>query len=116
MRSSPTLVRCVDAALWGGGFKTGCRPGLRRRQARLVLATNWSNHEFPVSDAVFSNMDWDEHYKTGEVFWDKGTAAPALAQYLKHHPMSGKTLVPGCGRGREVAMAVENGLDAIGLD
>ena len=61
-------------------------------------------------------MDWDEHYKTGEVFWDKGTAAPALAQYLKHHPMSGKTLVPGCGRGHEVAMAVENGLDAIGLD
>ncbi len=61
-------------------------------------------------------MDWDEHYKTGDVFWDKGKPAPALAEYLRRHPMRGKTLVPGCGRGHEVAMAVENGLDAIGLD
>jgi SAM-dependent methyltransferase len=30
--------------------------------------------------------------------------------------MSGKTLVPGCGRGHELALAVEHGLDAIGLD
>ncbi|HZE12468.1 MAG TPA: methyltransferase domain-containing protein, partial [Chthoniobacterales bacterium] len=63
-----------------------------------------------------SDLDWDEHYKRGDVFWDKGTAAPALAEYLRRHPMRGRALVPGCGRGRDVAMAAENGLDAIGLD
>lgn len=44
-----------------------------------------------------AGMDWDEKYQRGEAFWDKG--APA----------------PGCGRGHEVALAVEYGLDATGL-
>src|SRR4051795_3559219 len=61
-------------------------------------------------------MDWDEHYKTGEVFWDKGAPAPALKQYLERHTIRGRTLVPGCGRGHEVALAAEHGLDATGLD
>jgi SAM-dependent methyltransferase len=30
--------------------------------------------------------------------------------------VSGRTLVPGCGHGHEVVLAVEHGLDAIGLD
>jgi SAM-dependent methyltransferase len=63
-----------------------------------------------------SDLDWDEHYKTGDVFWDKGTAAPALRQYLERHVVRGRALVPGCGRGHEVAMAIGHGLDAIGLD
>lgn len=63
-----------------------------------------------------SKLDWDEHYKTGEVFWDKGRASPPLQEYLEHHPLHGRTLVPGCGRGHDLAMAVEHGLDAIGLD
>jgi SAM-dependent methyltransferase len=63
-----------------------------------------------------NGLDWDEHYKRGDVFWDKGAAAPALAEYLRRHPMRGRALVPGCGRGHDVAMAVEHGLDAIGLD
>ena len=62
------------------------------------------------------DTDWDEHYKTGEVFWDKGGPSPPLKQYLERHPIHGRALVPGCGRGHDVAMAVENGLDAIGLD
>ena len=61
-------------------------------------------------------MDWDEHYQKGDVFWDKGAPAPALKQYLARHPRHGRALVPGCGRGHDVAMAVEHGLDAIGLD
>src|SRR5262249_58129316 len=61
-------------------------------------------------------MDWDEYYQKGEVFWDKGAPAPALRQYLECHAVRGRTLVPGCGRGHEVAVAVEHGLDATGLD
>ena len=39
-----------------------------------------------------------------------------MRQYLERHPVSGRALVPGCGRGHEVALALEHGLDATGLD
>lgn len=61
-------------------------------------------------------MNWDECYQKGEARWDKGAPAPALKQYLTHHALRGRALVPGCGRGHEVALAVEHGLDATGLD
>ena len=61
-------------------------------------------------------MDWDEKYRKGETFWDKGVASLPLREYLRKHPLKGKALVPGCGRGHEVALGVEFGLDAIGLD
>ena len=61
-------------------------------------------------------MDWDEKYQRGEAFWDKGAPAPAMKQYLARQTVRGRTLVPGCGRGHEVALAVEHGLDATGLD
>jgi len=63
-----------------------------------------------------NDTDWDKHYQRGDVFWDKGAPSPPLKQYLERHPIRGRTLVPGCGRGHEVALAVEHGLDAIGLD
>ena len=61
-------------------------------------------------------MDWDELYRKGEVFWDRGSSSPPMREYLAKHPTSGRALVPGCGRGHEVALAVEHGLDATGLD
>ena len=61
-------------------------------------------------------MNWEETYQKGEVFWDKGAASPPMKQYLERHAVSGRALVPGCGRGHEVALAVEHGLDAMGLD
>lgn len=61
-------------------------------------------------------MDWDEKYRNGEVFWDKGAPAPAMKQYLERHVVRGRALVPGCGRGHEVALAVDHGWDATGLD
>jgi SAM-dependent methyltransferase len=61
-------------------------------------------------------MNWDEMYRKGEVFWDRGGASPPLKQYLERHAVRGRALVPGCGRGHEVALAVEHGLDATGLD
>lgn len=61
-------------------------------------------------------MDWDELYRRGETFWDKGAPSPPLRQYLERNPQTGRALVPGAGRGHEVALAVEHGLDATGLD
>lgn len=61
-------------------------------------------------------INWDEKYQRGEVFWDKGAPAPALQEYLARQVVRGQTLVPGCGRGHEVALAVAHGLDATGLD
>ena len=61
-------------------------------------------------------MDWDEIYRKGEVFWNKGAPSPPMRQYLERHKLKGRALVPGCGHGHEVALAVEHGLDATGLD
>jgi len=61
-------------------------------------------------------MDWEEIYRKGEVFWNKGAPSPPMLQYLTRHPMRGRAFVPGCGHGHEVALAVEHGFDAIGLD
>ncbi len=65
---------------------------------------------------IFRHMNWEEIYQKGEMFWDKGAPSPPLRQYLARHPARGRALVPGCGHGHEVALAVECGLDAIGLD
>lgn len=61
-------------------------------------------------------MDWEEIYRRGETFWDKGEPSPPLRHYLERHPIEGRALVPGCGHGHEVALAVEHGLDSVGLD
>lgn len=61
-------------------------------------------------------MNWDEQYQKGETPWDKAAPAPAMEQYLARHAVRGRALVPGCGRGHEVALAVAQGLDATGLD
>jgi|CXWL01.1.fsa_nt_gi hypothetical protein len=76
---------------------------------------------FLVIDTVLmkgymAGIDWDEKYKKGEAAWDKGAPSPAMKQYLEKHDVRGRALVPGCGRGHEVALAVEQGLDATGLD
>lgn len=39
-----------------------------------------------------------------------------MKQYLARHAVRGHALVPGCGHGHELALAVEYGLDATGLD
>jgi methyl halide transferase len=61
-------------------------------------------------------IDWDEKYRQGDAFWDKGRPSLPLQEYLATHKVRGRALVPGCGRGHEVALAIEHGLDAIGLD
>lgn len=63
------------------------------------------------------NTNWEEKYQKGDIIWDKGAPSPPMRQYLeRHREIRGRTLVPGCGHGHEVALAVQFGLDAIGLD
>lgn len=61
-------------------------------------------------------IDWDKKYQAGEAFWDRGQPSLPLKQYLERNPITGPALVPGCGRGHEVALATQHGLEAIGLD
>jgi len=61
-------------------------------------------------------MTWEEKYQHGEVSWDRGGPSLPMKQYLERNRVSGRALVPGCGRGHEVALAVEHGLEATGLD
>jgi SAM-dependent methyltransferase len=48
--------------------------------------------------------------------WEKGAAAPALADYLDSHEMQGEILVPGCGFGHEVRLLASRGARVTGLD
>lgn len=61
-------------------------------------------------------MNWEELYQNGEVFWNKGAPSPPMIQHLERIAVRGRALVPGCGHGHEVALAVDHGMDAIGLD
>ena len=64
-----------------------------------------------------SETDWQSRYEADDTPWDKGVAAPPLLDYLSGHPMTGKILVPGCGRGHEVrALGAVAGADVTGLD
>ena len=61
-------------------------------------------------------MNWEEKYQKGEVFWNRGAPSPPMTRHLELHPVRGRALVPGCGHGHEVSLAVKHGLDATGLD
>jgi thiopurine S-methyltransferase len=70
----------------------------------------------PSADA----SHWDQLYQEGSDGWELGQPAPPLAQLLRCHPLApqapGRVLVPGCGRGHEVALLEALGFLAIGLD
>jgi methyl halide transferase len=61
--------------------------------------------------------DWEKLYQTGEAAWDKGAPAPPLLAYLKENKLTGRWLVPGCGRGHDVrALAGAGAESVVGLD
>jgi thiopurine S-methyltransferase len=75
-----------------------------------------SSNQSPGAEA----SHWDQRYQEGTDGWELGQHAPPLAQFLRSHPLApqapGRVLVPGCGRGHEVALLAELGFSAIGLD
>jgi SAM-dependent methyltransferase len=63
------------------------------------------------------DLEWQRRYEENDTPWDKGEAAPPLVSFLKHGQMTGRILVPGCGRGHEVrALAMQPGAEVVGLD
>ena len=63
------------------------------------------------SNDIPVNSKWNILWENSETPWDRGLASPALVELLvdKQFPLvspgkSGKALVPGCGRGYDVAL------------
>lgn len=65
----------------------------------------------------YSQEDWQKHYDENDLGWDLGQVAPPFVNLLETNAIvSGKTLVPGCGRGHEVIFLAENGFDVTAVD
>ena len=61
-------------------------------------------------------MDWEERYLQQDTPWDKGAAAPPLAEYLDKNTINGSILVPGCGRGHDARLLAEQGAEVTAMD
>jgi methyl halide transferase len=60
--------------------------------------------------------DWDERYRRGETPWEKGSAHPALLEFLRLQPVHGCVLVPGCGHGHDARALAASADEVTGLD
>lgn len=58
---------------------------------------------------------WEEKYHNNETGWDRGSASPALLDWLKALKPC-RILVPGCGRGHEVIELARRGFDVTAVD
>ena len=60
--------------------------------------------------------DWDKAYREGETPWNKGSASPAIAEWLQKKSLKGKGLVPGCGLGHDVRLLASYNNQVTGID
>lgn len=60
--------------------------------------------------------DWESHYVTNDMPWEKGAPHPALVDYLTRAQVRGKVLVPGCGTGHDVRALADHGAEPVGFD
>jgi SAM-dependent methyltransferase len=63
-----------------------------------------------------SGGEWEERYRQGDTPWEKGSAHPALLDWLETNLIAGRVLVPGCGLGHDVRVLAKAGADVVGLD
>ncbi len=63
-----------------------------------------------------SGGEWEERYRQGDTPWEKGSAHPALLDWLETNLIAGRVLVPGCGLGHDVRALAKAGADVVGLD
>src|SRR5258708_7872538 len=65
-----------------------------------------------------SDTDWEAHYQSGDMPWEKGDPSPGLVDFLAAHPelARGTVCVPGCGTGHDVRAWAKAGFEAFGFD
>lgn len=65
-----------------------------------------------------TDTNWEEHYQTGDMPWEKGAPSPGLVDFLAENPglAKGKVLVPGCGTGHDVRAWQQAGFPTTGFD
>ena len=65
-----------------------------------------------------SDTNWEAHYQTGDMPWEKGEPSPGLVDFLAAHPelQRGAVLVPGCGTGHDARAFTKAGFAVTGLD
>jgi SAM-dependent methyltransferase len=62
-------------------------------------------------------VEWEARYQAGRTGWDRGGVSPALRHWRASGELSGgRILVPGCGRGHEVAALARDGFRVTALD
>ncbi len=78
--------------------------------------SNTESHAALAGAAAEPSMDWESHYQTGDMPWEKGAPAPPLSEWLSKNKIHGRVLVPGCGSGHDVRELARAGAEPIGLD
>ena len=60
--------------------------------------------------------DWEKAYQEGLTPWDKGSASPAIAEWLQKNSLEGGGLVLGCGLGHDVRLLASHNTQVTGID
>lgn len=65
-----------------------------------------------------NETDWEAHYQSGDMPWEKGEPSPGLVDFVNGRPElpRGSVLVPGCGTGHDVRVWLRAGFQATGFD
>ena len=72
--------------------------------------------DFSKDTSDNTDFVWEQRYLSNNIPWNKGYAAPPLAEVLSRFKLTGNVLVPGCGFGYDVRLLAETGSEILGLD
>lgn len=95
------------------------RVGIGANDVTRILILCERKRAKPHIQCHHGNMtDWEASYQQGETPWDRGEAAPALAEIVEKFPtlFKGRILVPGCGLGHDARWLAAQGCEVVGLD
>ena len=64
------------------------------------------------------NTNWEAHYQSNDMPWEKGGPSPGLVDFLAANSQLERTavLVPGCGTGHDVRAWAKAGFSVTGYD
>lgn len=59
---------------------------------------------------------WEQRYRARRMPWDMHGVPPALLEFLRRQPATGRVLIPGCGSGYEVKAFADCGWQPVAID